>query len=243
MYQIALCDDETEELDKAEKILDTYRKHHKTCDFSIQRFTDAEEMLQKVLKNEYAPDLVFMDIFLSGRLGIDVVKELRKMGNGCWIIFVTTSTEYALEAFRVEAHQYFVKPVMEKELFPVLDKLFEKTGRRQKKYLSLQTGSRIHKVLMQDIVFCEAQKKSQCFYLADGSQLEVRLTMAKIYDLLAGSPEFVKVGISYIINLDHVDSLNTRELQMDNGEKIYLPRGSYHPLRESYFGYYCEEEN
>lgn len=241
MFQIAICDDEIEELDKAEYTLENYRKQHKTCDFCVQRFTDAEELLQKIQNKEYAPDLLFMDIYLPDRLGIDVVKELRGMGNGCRIIFATTSTEFALEAFRVNADQYFVKPIMEKELFPVLDKLFEKAGRDQKKCLSLQNGSRIYKVSLQDIVFCEAQKKSQNVYLVDGGQLQVRMTMTKIYDLLAGSPEFVKVGISYIINLEHVDSLNTRELQMDNGETIYLPRGSYHPLRESYFGYYCEE--
>ena len=128
MFHIAICDDEIEELDKAEHILEIYRKQHKTCDFSVQRFTDAEEMLQKIQKKEYVPDLLFMDIYLPDRLGIDVVKELRGMGNGCRIIFATTSTEYALEAFRVNADQYFVKPIMEKELFPVLDKLFEKVG-------------------------------------------------------------------------------------------------------------------
>ncbi len=241
MYRIALCDDEIVELDKEENILEAYRKQHKTCDFSVQRFTDAEEMLQKVQKKEYVPDLLFMDIYLPDRLGIDVVKELRRMGNGCRIIFVTTSKDFALEAFRVDAVQYFVKPVKEKELFPVLDRIFDKLGRKQKKYLSLQVGNRIHKVFVPDIVFCEAQKKSQCIYLADGSQLLVRMTMAKIYDMLAGSPEFVKAGMSYIVNLEHVNSLNTRELQLDNGDKIYLPRGSYHPLRESYFGYYCED--
>ena len=239
MYQIALCDDETEELNKAENILEKYREQHKALDFSVQRFTDAEEMLQKVRKKEYEPDLLFMDIYLPGRLGIDVAKELRSMGNGCRIVFVTTSKDFALEAFRVDADQYLVKPVMEEELFSVLDRIFDKAGRKQKKYLSLQAGNRIHKVPMQEIVFCEAQKKSQCIYLADGSQLQVRMTMAKIYDMLAGSPEFVKAGMSYIVNLEHVDSLNTSELQLDNGGKIYLPRGSYHPLRESYFGYYC----
>ena len=52
MFQIAICDDEIEELDKAEHILEIYRKQHKTCDFCVQRFTDAEEMLQKIQKKE-----------------------------------------------------------------------------------------------------------------------------------------------------------------------------------------------
>ena len=60
--------------------------------------------------------------------------------------------------------------------------------------------------------------------------------------MLSVYPEFAKAGISYIVNLEHVDSINTHELLLDNGEKIYLPRGSYQPLREKYFRYYCEEE-
>lgn len=240
MFQIALCDDEIAELDKVHNMLKTYREHFNKDNISVQKFTDAEEMLQMVKDKKYTPDLLIMDVYMPGRLGIEVAKELREMGHGCHIIFVTTSTEYALEAFRVDATQYFVKPVVEKELFDVLERLLNEKGREQKKILTLQAGNNIHKVPLQDIVYCEAQKKSQSIYLADGGQLQIRMTMAKIYDMLAESPEFVKVGISYIINLEHVNSLNARELEMDNGGRIYLPRGSYHPLRESYFGYYCE---
>lgn len=68
------------------------------------------------------------------------------------------------------------------------------------------------------------------------------MTMSEIYEMLSRYPEFVRVGIAYIVNLEHVDNLNAREVQMDNGKKIYLPRGSYQPLRERYFGYYCGEE-
>ena len=237
MFHIAICDDEIEELDKAENLLEIYRKQHKTCDFSVQRFTDAEEMLQKIQKKECVPDLLFMDIYLPDRLGIDVVKELRGMGNGCRIIFATTSTEYALEAFRVNADQYFVKPIMEKELFPVLDKLFEKAGREQKKCLSLQNGSMIHKVSLQDIVFCEAQKKSQNIYLADGGQLQVRMTMTKIYDLLAGSPEFVKVGISYIINLEHITALNGPSVTLSTDRCVPVSRPKLAALKKAYMDF------
>lgn len=64
--------------------------------------------------------------------------------------------------------------------------------------------------------------------------------MTEIYEMLAGYREFVRVGAAYIVNLDHVESLSTQEVHMDSGKKIYLPRGSYHPLRERYFNYYCE---
>lgn len=242
MYQIALCDDEEAELNKTENMLKSYQEQNKECDFSIERFSSADDLLWRVKENAYMPDLLLMDIYMPRKLGIEAAKELRGMGNECRIIFLTTSKEYALEAFRVDAAQYLVKPVSEGELFPVLDKLLGSIREEQKKYLLLRIDSRNRRIAMRDIVYCEAQKKCQCIYLSDGTQLLLRLTMAKIFEMLSGYKEFAKAGISYIVNLEHVESLNAQELQMDNGRTVYLPRGSYQSLKEQYFAYYCGED-
>ncbi len=65
------------------------------------------------------------------------------------------------------------------------------------------------------------------------------MTMARLYELCSVSQELVRVGVSYIVHLEHIVSLNSQEAQMDNGKKIYLPRGTYRLLREQYFDYYC----
>lgn len=242
MYRIALCDDEMEELDKSESILESYREQHAAYDFSVERFEDVNELLRQVREKEYVPDLLFMDIYMPHKHGIEAAKELREMGNRCRIVFLTTSMDHALDAFRVEASQYLIKPVQKKEMFPLLDKLLAEIEKEQKKYLPFRIENKIYRIALSDIVFCEAQKKCQCIYLSDGGEYLVRMTMAKICDMLSAYPEFVKVGISYIVNLEHVESLSTRELQMDNGRKVYLPRGSYQFFRERYFDYYFEEE-
>lgn len=240
MYLIALCDDEEKELDKTEGMLEAYRSRQSGCDFQIERFEDADELLWKIIEGECMPDLLLMDIFMQKKTGIEAARELRKMGNTCNIVFLTMSEEFALEAFRVEADQYLVKPVSEKELFPVLDRWLEDMEMKKKKYLILKTDGKIRRISLHEIIYFEAQKRKQCLYLADNTQLLLSMTMAKIYEMLSGHPEFVKVGASYIINLDHVNALNARELQMDNEKKIYLPRGAYQPLKEQYFDYYCE---
>ena len=235
MYHIALCDDEESELDKAENMLKSYQEQNRECSFSIERFISADDLLWKVKENEYMPDLLLMDIYMPRKLGIEAAKELREMGNECRIIFLTTSKEYALEAFRVDAVQYLVKPVSEEELFSVLNKLLGSMFEEQKKYLLLRIDNRNRRIAMRDIVYCEAQKKCQCIYLSDGTQFLLRL-------MLSGYKEFVKAGISYIVNLEHIESLNAQELQMDNGRTVYLPRGSYQSLKEQYFSYYCGED-
>lgn len=239
MYFIALCDDEIRELDKTENMLRAYMECT-GCNYTLERFSSADELLWAVREREYMPDLLLMDIYLPGKSGMEASRELRKMGVGCRIIFLTTSVEHALEAFRVDAAQYLVKPVREKEMASALDRIFEHMEKEQKKYLLLKIESRMCRVALRDIVFCEAQKKCQCMYLSDGTQLMLRMTMARIYEMLSAYPEFSKAGISYIVNMEHIESLSAQEMHMDNGKKIYLPRGSYQILRKNYFSYYCE---
>ena len=136
MYQIALCDDEVEELDKSESILKSYREQHTVYDFSIERFEDVNELLRMVREKEYVPDLLFMDIYMPDKQGIEAAKELREMGSKCRLVFLTTSMDHALDAFRVEASQYLVKPIHKKKMFPLLDKLLGEIEKEQKTKVS-----------------------------------------------------------------------------------------------------------
>lgn len=240
MYLIALCDDETADLNKTEQMLRNFRDRHPETEFMTERFERADELLDRVREKNYVPDIILMDIYMPDKTGMEAARELRAMGNKSRIIFLTTSKEHALDAFGVEASQYLVKPVLEDMLFSVLDKVIGDMEETRRRYVLLRIEGRIQRVAVSDIVCCEAQGKKQYVYLTDGTQYGIRRTMSEIYEMLSCYQEFSKVGVAYIVNLEHVDSLNAQEMHMDNGKKIYLPRGSYQSLRERYFDYYCE---
>lgn len=247
-YLIALCDDETAELDKTEKLLSTYEKKRPELDFMIECFESAGELLYMVEERNYVPDLIFMDIFMpgqegeSGCLGMEAAKRLRDMGNKAKLVFLTTSKEYALEAFDVDASQYLLKPIAEDKITAVLDKFLVETEEERKKYILLKIEGRIARVPIKDIVYCEAQRKTQHVYLADGGEYALRMTMTELYEMLSGYQEFVRIGAAFIVNLDYIDSLNAQDIYLTIGKRIYLPRGAYRNLREMYFRYYCGEE-
>lgn len=246
-YRIALCDDETAELDRTEELLNAYEKQHSELDFLIERFESAEELLYVVRERNYAPDLIFMDIFMPGGageqtpLGMETAKTLRGLGSRARLFFLTMSREYALEAFDVDASQYLIKPVAEDKLASVLDRFLQETVEERKKYVLLKTEGKLTKVSVSDVVYCEAQGKTQHLYLADGTMLHLRMTMAKIYELLSDHQGFVWVGVAYIVNMEYVDSLNPKEIHLHNGRNVYLPRGAYKTLKEMYFRFYCGE--
>ena len=239
--QIALCDDETAELNKTEKILDAYEQKHTDTDFIIERFKRADELLCMVREGKYSPQLIFMDVNMSGEsvpLGIEAARRLRDMGNGAKLVFLATSKEHALDAFEVGAFQYVLKPVQPDKLFPLLDRLQKKTKEKRAKYILLRVEGTLKKVSLNDVVFCEAHGKYQYIYMADGTEIQQNLTMTRICEMFSTCRELVKVGVSYIVHLKHIVSLNTQEMLLDNGRKIYLPRGTYRSLLEQYHDYY-----
>ncbi|MCM1123097.1 MAG: LytTR family DNA-binding domain-containing protein [Eubacterium sp.] len=247
MYLIALCDDEIVELEKTEKLLSDYEKKYSGSEFAIRRFESADSLLALLREENYMPDLIFMDIFMPNKqdisypLGIEAARMIRNMNYKGKIVFLTTSKEYALDAFDVDALQYIVKPISEDRLFLLLDNLLKDIEEERKKYILLRIEGRLVRVSLNDIVYCEAQGKTQCLYLADGTQCTLRMTMTEFYDQLAPYQEFVRLGVAFIVNLGYIASLNAKEICMDNGRKIYPPRGTYKSLREQYFNYYCRE--
>lgn len=246
IYLTALCDDETAELDKTEKILSAYEQNHPGVDFVTERFESAGELLYRMEDRNYTPDLILMDIFMPGEkgkqasCGMEAAKKLRDMGSRAELFFLTTSREYALEAFDVNASQYLLKPVTQDRLSAVLDGFLEHEEEKQKKCILLKLEGRLAKVPVNDIVYCEAQGKTQCMHLVDGGKYLLRTTLAQLCRQLSAFQEFVKVGAAFIVNLDYVDSLGTQDISLAGGGKIYLPRGAYKGLRESFFNYYCQ---
>ena len=98
-YLTALCDDEAEEISKTEKILSDYEKSHPEVDFMVECFESADELLYRIEDRNYAPDLIFMDIFMPGpggvsdSVGMEAARKLRDMGSRAKLFFLTTSKE------------------------------------------------------------------------------------------------------------------------------------------------------
>ena len=237
MYRIALCDDEQAEVMKTKGMLGNYKKAHPELDFAIETFENAEQLLSKV-HTGYVPDLILMDIYMGGKTGIEAAREIREMGNVSRVIFLTASEVHAVDAFRVDAVQYLVKPVSEAELFPLLDKQFKVLSEEKQKYVALEMDNRTFRVMVHDIVYCEAQGKRQYLHLTDGTQLCVRMSMSGLEELFLAYEEIVRLGKGYIINMDHVEGLDSQAVRMDNGQQLYLPRGAYQSLRKKYITYY-----
>ncbi len=120
-------------------------------------------------------------------------------------------------------------------------RFLEEIEEDRRRYILMRIEGMVQRIAVDDIVYCEAQGKTQCIHFANGTQCMLRITMAKIVEMLSPYTEFMRVGIAYLVNMEHIEYVSKVEIQMDTGKKIYPPRGSYQMVREKYFAYYCGE--
>ncbi len=239
MYSIALCDDEIKELDQIEDFLASYQDRKQTLEYRIQRFASGEELLQRVREEGYAPDILLLDIFMPGKTGIEAAEEVRKLGMCMPIVFLTTSTEYALEAYEVDAIQYLVKPLDGERFFRAMDSAIGQIRRMEESQVMIKVAGGVRQIKLDDIVYCESQKNYQIFYMM-GEEHRVRMTAVKLWELLERFPQFGRCGRSYILNMNHILSVEREEIVMDNGRTIYIPRNKAAEFKKEYFAYYFD---
>lgn len=230
MYQIAIFDDEIAELDRVERILRGKHSPLAESAFLLECFTNIGDLLRRVETEHYQPDILLMDISMSGESGIETVRKLRVMGSCEQVIFFASTAEYALAAFGVAAVSYLLRPVSEKALFRALNRILEQMQHDRCRYVLFEVNCHVRRLALEDIIYCEAQGKKQCIYLSGGERLLLRMTMTRLRETLCIYKEFVGIGVSYIVNLGHVESWNRQTLMLDNRQEIYLPRGAYRGL-------------
>jgi two-component system LytT family response regulator len=103
-YKTIIIDDEAE----ARDVLFALLQGHPEIDV-VATAEDADGGLEAIVK--HTPDLIFLDIRMPRKTGFDMVHELRNLQLNPAIIFVTAYDEYAIQAFKVAAFDYLLKPV------------------------------------------------------------------------------------------------------------------------------------
>lgn len=241
MYRFALCGAEKKELDKTNALLELYRELHPNMVFTVQHFSTVEALLQEMDAGGTF-DLLLLDINISGKTGIEGARDLRQRGCLSPILFFAASENYALEAFSVQPVHYLVKPIGKMQFFTAMDLVrgFFEDWRRG--YIIVKTRGELRRIAIRDIMYCEAHNNYQYINLTSGSYVCSRITSVEMFERLCPFCCFARCGAAYIVNLSHVVSVKFKEIMMDSGSSIPVPRGVYSQFKEQYFRFYgnCE---
>ena len=115
-------------------------------------FESGEEFLAAAKERPFT--VVFLDIYMNGANGIEIARELRMSDSDCFLIFTTTSTDHALEGFRVRALHYLVKPYNEKEISTLLDEILSRIP-DSGKYIDVKVNGSNIQIPFKNIIYAE----------------------------------------------------------------------------------------
>ncbi len=108
-------------IDDEEGIRFTFKKFLTAKDYDVDTAKDFDEAVSCVSENDF--DLIFADIILKGKTGIDVLREIKKRKLNCPVIMITgyPNIDTASEAVRLGAFDYIPKPIQKDTLFHAID--------------------------------------------------------------------------------------------------------------------------
>lgn len=236
---ITICDDQKNELENVRQTVSEYAQAHSELFIEISCFSNPLDMLDDISKNG-VPDIALLDICMPGILGTEVAKELQnKGGDNTDIIFLTTSSDFAVEAFSLHVNDYLTKPFTKERLFGTLDRVIEK--RNSRLFVPVTCGREIHRIDLYQVLYMESKSHNVEIFLKSGKIIKTRTTLADMKTMLYSVDGFISVGASYIVNLRCVQSILQTELVMTNGQNIPVPRRLRNDVRELYFDFYREE--
>ena len=115
MTKVAFCDDEISMLNKLQVLLDGYRvKQNREIDYTA--FGSPLDLMA-VIERGVRFDVLFLDVFMPGENGIDTAAEVRRYDSNVKIIFLTSSAEFAVQSYAVNAFFINSSPFMRRVFF------------------------------------------------------------------------------------------------------------------------------
>lgn len=207
ILKAVLLDDE----ERASSLLEKKLQRHAPGLEILAVYNDPLAALSAIQKLEF--DVLFLDVQMPILNGFEFLEKLGTFDFE--VVFVTAYDSYTLNALRINALDYLLKPVDSDELETALLRLEKKTLDRIKlkaspaepvssqNRIALPTAEGTYLVKKVDIIRVEAMSNYSIFYLSDGRKIIVSRTL-KEYETLLCEPFFLRVNRSVIVNLEFV---------------------------------------
>ncbi len=194
----------------------------------IDTFPSGESFLASF--KPYSYDLVLLDIYMSGMLGVDAARAIREKDQEVCLVFCTTSNEFASESYDVNARFYLRKPITEE----AIQRMFQRLDLAAIKHQHVLTLPGDKRVLLHSIYFTECSGHNITFHQEGGAPLTVRMTQKQLTELLAPYPRFVCCSKGIIVNLERTQGLNDDGFLLPDGRLVPISRRRLKDMKEAY---------
>jgi DNA-binding LytR/AlgR family response regulator len=241
MLKIAVCDDNKADLSNVVSILSDYQALQRgKLNMDFTAFQSAFDLIA-AMESGQRFDLILLDILMPYMTGMDAAKEIRQFNQDVKIIFMTSSPEFAVESYSVDAYYYALKPIWKEKLFILLDKVISETEIQSGNSFLLKSKAGLTRIFISRLEFAEVVGRTVHYHLTDGAVIEAVGTMVELEKELLYNPCFIKTHRSYIINMEQIDTISQREIKMQSHALVPLAKANYSTVKSAYIAFAFKE--
>lgn len=234
LYRIAICDDEHTITDALSACLKSYLEET-DCSFHLDVFWNVPELERAMRENTY--DLLFLDIMIGEKNGMDFAKTIRENGNDVKIVFISSNTDYALEAYSVFPVSFLPKPIVQKDVLTVMDRIMQSINQQPSLLINDKDIGRT-KVPLDSVYYLESMGHDILVQCRDHKTYTFGGTFSEFVETLPGNI-FFRCHRSYAVNLRYVHRLQDYRFTMLDGSQIPIAK----PLRKTAMQKFAELNN
>jgi len=220
---ICILDDEKVILDEMNKQIKSIFKNCKNI-FLFDNYDDFHKVL---ISNKI--DLLFIDIKLNNKNGVDLVKENNNLLNKTKIVYIT-GYDYAEKIFETDPYYYLKKPITNEKIKKVYDKL-----QKDESFITVKLNKEVNRILIKEIIYIESMARMLIFHLSNNQIVETYNTIDSIKKYLPNN--FIQIHKSFIVNMDKIKSYKKYEVCLNNDKRLNISRNYANEVQNKIMDY------
>lgn len=244
--RICICDDDLFELEKTSNMMQNLCiKMNLNC--VIDKFNDANVLLNKLtyFNEETQYDIYLLDIIMQVE-GIEIAKKIREFDQHCLIIFITSSKDFAIDAFGVRALNYLLKPIEADEFNNKMTEAFKNLENKPKtSFIFKATNHSVVSINIENVVYIESLNRRMVIHLDSMEEISSPILRTKFQEAIPfdyRSHNFLPCHSSYIVNLNQIKALEKGYFITKTEEAVPISKQFYPDVKKRYIDYLLGEQ-
>ncbi len=237
--RLAICDDTKSDAEKIRfSLMDI------TDDLNMEYFPTGAELIESIKKGS-SYDILFQDIYLEQELGIDIAQKVRELSPDTQIIFVTTSMDHAIDAFKVQAVDYLVKPCEEADIVKAFARVSLRLHTKYSVPIVINAGKEIHVFHAERVIRVESDRHYTVICCRNqgnhGNEKKERLhiNFSDVAELFGS--RFIELRRGLLVNPDYIEKISGAEVILTDGSTYILPKAKKDSVTAKYIEYITEK--
>ena len=229
---IAIIDDIASDAEELKRNIISYFDSRQILT-EIQHFSSAEAFFETYRPGVF--QLLFLDIYMDGMTGMEAARRIRSQSDDCILVFVTTSSDFAVESYDVQASYYLLKPFQPEKLCQVLNSL-PLTASQESRYIEVISDRIPVRVPLHSILYADTFRNAVCLH-TDAGIIRSYLTFHKFEEEIRDCPNFLSCYRGCVVNMDRILEAAEDGFLLDNGETVQIRKRGSATIRKSYLQY------